>query len=269
MTQLKKQIFKSQKMKIMKTTFPLAVTLLFGATLFISCKEEPKNAEETAIVQETTEEPQMVTHVMTKEDQDKMTPQMVIDDLKAGNERFVNETITKRVHSEQVRKTATGQFPKAVILSCLDSRVPVEDVFDQGIGDIFVGRVAGNFVNTDQLGSMEFATKVAGAKLVVIMGHESCGAVKGAIDKAELGNLTSLLKNIQPAVTAVIEPTDAAERTSKNDAFVDAVIEKNVRLNVEKTLVQSPVLAEMVKNGEIMVVGANYDISNGKVTFYE
>lgn len=256
-------------MKKMKTKLPLAIALLMGSTVLFSCKEEVKTTDEAVIAEETMAEPEMISHVMTKEDQDKLTPDMVIADFKAGNERFVSQTATIRNHSEQVRQTANGQFPKAIILSCVDSRVPVEDVFDQGLGDIFVGRVAGNFVNTDQLGSMEFATKVAGAKLVIIMGHQSCGAVKGAIDKAELGNLTSLLKNIQPAVAAIKEPTDASERTSKNGAFVDAVIEKNVQLNIEKTFAQSPVLAEMVKNEELKIVGANYDLSTGKVTFME
>ncbi|SRX55274.1 carbonic anhydrase family protein [Aequorivita sp. CIP111184] len=256
-------------MKTMKITSPLALTLLFCATLFISCKEDPKKTEETAIVQETTEAPQMVTHVMTKEDQDNMTPQMVIDDFKAGNERFVNQQTTNRNHGEQIRKTALAQYPKAIVLSCVDSRVPVEDLFDQGIGDVFVGRVAGNFVNEDLLGSMEFATKVAGAKLVIIMGHKYCGAVKGAIDNAELGNLTAMLKKIKPAVNAVEEPQDKAIRNSKNDDFVEAVSNKNVLLNIEKTLAQSPVLAEMQEKGEIKIVGATYDLSTGKVTFFE
>ncbi|HMR15925.1 MAG TPA: carbonic anhydrase family protein [Mariniflexile sp.] len=253
----------------MKTTFPLSLSIMLTATMLMSCKEATKQTEEAVTVQEATEQPVAIDDVMTKEDQAQLTPQMVIDDLKSGNERFVNQQSTNRNFGEQVRQTATGQYPKAIILSCVDSRVPVEDVFDQGIGDIFVGRIAGNFVNTDLLGSMGFATKVAGAKLVVIMGHTACGAVKGAIDKAELGNLTSLLKNIEPAVAATTEPGDAKDRTSKNDDFVDAVIEKNVLLNVEKALKQSPVLAEMVKNGEIKVVGANYDLATGKVSFFE
>lgn len=181
-------------MKTIKTKLTLVAAILFSTALLVSCQEAPQKTEKTVTVQENNAEAEMITHVMTKEDQDKLTPQMVIDDLKAGNERFVNQLATNRDHSEQVRKAEKGQFPKAIVLSCADSRIPVEDVFDQGIGDIFVGRVAGNFVNTDQLGSMEFATKVTGVKLVVIMGHESCGAVKGAIDNVELGNLTSLLK---------------------------------------------------------------------------
>jgi carbonic anhydrase len=255
-------------MKTNKTTVLLSLTVLLGTSMFFSCKEEPSKIEETTSFQETTEQTETVTHVMTKSDQEKLTPQMVIDDLKAGNERFINQQAINRDHSEQVRKTEMGQYPKAIILSCVDSRIPVEDMFDQGIGDIFVGRVAGNFVNTDQLGGMEFATKVSGAKLVVIMGHEGCGAVKGAIDKAELGNLTALLKNIEPAIAAVKEPSEASERTSKNTAFLNAVIEKNVQLNIEKTMAQSPVLAEMVENGKIKILGANYDLTSGKVVFF-
>ncbi len=256
-------------MKILKTTLPLALTMILSISMLFSCKEENKKAKETVSTQETIEEPIAVNHVMTKEDQERLTPQMVIDDFKAGNERFVNQKTTNRNHGEQIRKSALSQYPKAIVLSCVDSRVPVEDLFDQGIGDVFVGRVAGNFVNEDLLGSMEFATKVAGAKLVVIMGHKNCGAVKGAIDNVELGNLTAMLKNIKPAVDAVVEPKDKSLRNSKNGVFVEAVSDKNVLLNIEKTLAQSPVLAEMKEKGEIKVVAATYDLSTGKVTFFE
>lgn len=256
-------------MKTRKTTLSLAVTLLFGSAMLLSCKETPNKIEESATVKETVEAPKASTQVMTKEDQDNLTPQMVIDDFKAGNERFINQESTNRNHGEQIRKTALGQYPKAIVLSCVDSRVPVEDLFDQGIGDVFVGRVAGNFVNEDLLGSMEFATKVAGAKLVVILGHKYCGAVKGAIDDAKLGNLTAMLNKIKPAVVAVKEPQDKAIRNSKNDDFVEAVSNKNVVLNIEKTFAQSPVLAEMQEKGEIKIVGATYDLSTGKVTFFE
>lgn len=256
-------------MKTIKTTLPLVVTMILSISMLFSCKEENKTEKEIVSTQETIEEPMAVTNVMTKEDQERLTPQIVIDDFKAGNVRFVNQQTTTRNHGEEIRKTALSQYPKAIVLSCVDSRIPVEDLFDQGIGDVFVGRVAGNFVNEDLLGSMEFATKVAGAKLVVIMGHKSCGAIKGAIDKAELGNLTAMLKNIQPAVDAVVEPKDESLRNSQNDDFVDAVSEKNVLLNIEKTLAQSPVLVEMIEKGEIKVVAAIYDLSTGKVTFFE
>lgn len=252
----------------MKKTFLFAATILALSPLFYSCKEETKEVIKTETIEGNLKNSEEITSVMTLEDQTKLTPLMVLDDLKAGNARFVNNKTTTRNYREQVKKTENSQYPKAYILSCIDSRIPVEDVFDQGIGDIFVGRVAGNFINTDQLGSMEFAAKVAGSKLLVIMGHKSCGAVMGAIDKAELGNLTSLLKNIQPAVIATDEPTEIMERTSKNGSFVDSVVENNVKLNIEKLYAQSPVLADMVENGELKVVGANYDLATGKVIFY-
>ena len=145
-----------------------------------------------------SEEPQ-VTRVRTQQEQDVLKPEDVARLLRVGNQRFVSGTLTSRDHSAQVREAAGGQFPKAIVLSCVDSRVPVEDVFDLGIGDIFVARVAGNFENTDILGSMEFATKISGAKLILVLGHEDCGAVKAAIDQAQLGNITAMLENIKPA----------------------------------------------------------------------
>jgi len=167
----------------------------------------------------------------------------------------------------RIEAATAGQFPKAYILSCVDSRVPVEQVFDQGIGDIFVGRVAGNVEGVDQLGSMEFASKVAGVKLVMVLGHEACGAVKGACDGVELGNLTELLDEIEPAVEAVDGHDD--DRSSKNKEFVDAVIEKNVHLTVADLRERSPVLAELEKDGAIKIVGAVYSLHTGKVTLLE
>lgn len=168
-----------------------------------------------------SETTQIVSQVMTKEQQMALTPDAVIQDFIEGNKRFQSGTTTIRNHSEQARKSAPGQFPKAVVLSCLDSRVPVEDVFDQGLGGIFVGRVAGNFVNEDLLGSMEFAWKVAGAKLILVMGHQHFGAVKGAIDDVKLGNITAMLSKIKPAVK--MSQDFAGEKTSKNDEFVKHV----------------------------------------------
>src|SRR5690606_1135490 len=170
---------------------------------------------------------------------------------------------------EQVNDTSEGQFPFATILSCIDSRVSAELVFDQGLGDIFSIRIAGNFINEDILGSMEFASKLAGTKLIVVLGHTSCGAIKGACDHARLGNLTALIKKIEPSVEAVKEPSDENLRNSKNLEFVDKVAEKNVNLAMTNIRKQSPVLAEMEKNGEIKIVGAMYDVSNGEVVFYE
>jgi carbonic anhydrase len=166
-----------------------------------------------------------------------------------------------------VRAAVLGQWPKAVVLSCLDSRIPVEDVFDCGIGDLFVARIAGNFVNSDILGSMEFACAASGAKLVFVLGHEYCGAVKGAIDKVELGNLTSLLKNISPAIDEV--KGDHGERNSKNAAFVHRVAEQNVRRTLRRIREESPVLRDLEKDGKIKIVGGMYDMDTGVVEAIE
>ncbi|MFT7901333.1 carbonic anhydrase family protein [Tenacibaculum ascidiaceicola] len=205
----------------------------------------------------------------TKETQATMTPQKSLQYLKEGNLRFQNNLKANRNLLEQVNDTREGQFPFATILSCIDSRVSAELVFDQGLGDIFSARIAGNFVNEDILGSMEFACKLAGTKLIVVLGHTSCGAVKGACDNAQLGNLTNMLGKIKPAVEAVTEPKDESLRNSSNLEFVNKVAEKNVQLTIDRILNESEVLADMHKNGEIMIVGAMYDIKDGSVTFYE
>ena len=197
-----------------------------------------------------------------------MTPEKSLTFLKEGNERFQNNLKANRNLLEQVNDTSEGQFPFATILSCIDSRVSAELVFDQGLGDIFSVRIAGNFVNEDILGSMEFGCKLAGTKLIVVLGHTSCGAIKGACDHARLGNLTALINKIEPAVDAVTEPADESLRNSKNLEFVDKVAAKNVELTIENIRKQSPVLAEMEENGEIKIVGAMYDIASGAVEFY-
>ncbi|RAJ12098.1 carbonic anhydrase family protein [Olleya aquimaris] len=204
----------------------------------------------------------------TKETQATMTPQKALQFLEEGNQRFQDNLKANRNLLEQVNDTRDGQFPFATILSCIDSRVSAELVFDQGLGDIFSVRIAGNFVNEDILGSMEFACKLAGTKLIVVLGHTSCGAVKGACDHAEMGNLTALLSKITPAVNAVKEPTDESLRNSKNLDFVDEVSKKNVKLTIDRIHAESPILSEMEKNGEIKIVGAMYDISTGAVEFY-
>ena len=211
-------------------------------------------------------------HIMkahTRETQATMTPQKSLQFLKEGNLRFQNNLKANRNLLEQVNDTSEGQFPFATILSCIDSRVSAELVFDQGLGDIFSVRIAGNFVNEDILGSMEFACKLAGTKLVVVLGHTSCGAVKGACDDAKMGNLTAMLAKIKPAVNAVTEPADASLRNSKNLEFVDAVAEKNVFLTIENIRKQSPILQEMENQNEIDIVGGMYDINTGAVTFFE
>jgi carbonic anhydrase len=205
----------------------------------------------------------------TRETQATMTPEKSLRFLKEGNQRFQNNLKANRNLLEQVNDTSDGQFPFATILSCIDSRVSAELVFDQGLGDIFSVRIAGNFVNSDILGSMEFACKLAGTKLIVVLGHTACGAVKGACDDARLGNLTGMLAKIKPAVKAVTEPSDASLRNSSNSEFVDNVAAKNVLLTIDRILEESDVLAEMQNKGEIKIVGAMYDINTGAVNFFE
>lgn len=205
----------------------------------------------------------------TKETQASITPDSALQLLKEGNNRFQDKTKAERDLMEQVKETSKGQYPYATILSCIDSRVSSELIFDQGIGDIFSARIAGNFVNNDILGSMEFACKLAGTKLILVLGHTACGAVKGACDDAKLGNLTGMLSKIKPAVNAVRSPEDASLRNSSNIDFVNEVAKKNVELTMDKIVEDSPVLAEMQANGEIKIVGGMYDINSGAVHFYD
>jgi carbonic anhydrase len=198
-----------------------------------------------------------------------MTPSAARQLLEEGNARFVQQSMASRDLAAQVAATTGGQWPFAAILGCIDSRVPPELVFDQGLGDLFSVRIAGNFANEDILGSLEFACKVAGSKLVVVLGHRSCGAVKGACDGVELGNLTAMLGKLRPAVDAVTEPADPAQRTSGNGDFVQAVAECNVRQTVAAIRAQSEVLRELESAGGIAIVGAMYDIASGAVTFLE
>ena len=202
-----------------------------------------------------------------KETQAQMTPRKALQFLKEGNDRFINNLKANRNLLEQVNETRDGQWPFATILSCIDSRTSAELIFDQGLGDIFSVRIAGNIVNTDILGSMEFACKVAGSKLIVVLGHSKCGAVKGACDHVKLGNLTELLSKIQPAVYE--ENTITEDRSSSNSAFVENVSEINVKRNVKNIIERSFVLEQMVENGEIGIVGAMHDIETGLVTFYD
>lgn len=205
----------------------------------------------------------------TKESQATMTPAKALQFLKEGNLRFQNNLKANRNLLEQVNDTSEGQFPFATILSCIDSRVSAELVFDQGLGDIFSVRIAGNFVNEDILGSMEYACKVAGSKLIVVLGHTRCGAIKGACDQVEMGNLSKLIEKISPAVNAVTKPEDKNLRNSKNIEFVDSVSKKNVELTIDRIHEGSPILSEMEKKGEIQIIGAMYDVNTGAVTFYE
>lgn len=202
---------------------------------------------------------------LTKEQRDRMTPAQVTDELKKGNQRFRAGKMAPRDYSAEIRSSAAGQYPAAVILGCVDSRVPAEIIFDAGIGDTFNGRVAGNVVNDDLLGSMEFACGVSGAKLVLVLGHTACGAVKGAIDDVVLGNLTGLLARIKPAIP---QTKFEGEKSSKNPAYVDAVARTNVKLAIENIRQRSPVLAELEKKGSIQITGAMYNLINGEAEFF-
>lgn len=206
------------------------------------------------------------THVLTKEDQEKLTPEEVIEDLKSGNKDFVEDNLTIRNSTERVRQAALGQYPEAVVLSCLDSRVPVEDVFHKAIGEIFVARVAGNIVNDDILGSLEYACKVSGSKAIVVLGHEHCGAIKSSIQGVKLGYVTSVLEKIEPAID-LAKTNFKGDANAKNPLFVDEVCKFNVINSVKLIREKSEILNEMEINNQIKIVGAVYDMTTGKVDF--
>lgn len=250
-------------MKLISLSFwTLTIAVLsFSCNDCKNCKKENnKTVDSTATL---LKEAPIRDNVLTAEEQQALTPDIILAGLKDGNEKFINNDLTARDHSSMVRKAAGGQYPKAVVLSCLDSRVPVEDVFNEGIGDLFVGRVAGNIVNDELLGSMEFGCKVAGAKLIVVMGHNSCGAVKAAIANVQLGNITSLVTRIKPAVTL----SDDFVGEKKGDAYTDHVATNNVLQTIATIRKQSTILKEMEDKGAIKIVGAMYDLNSGKVTF--
>jgi len=247
----------------MNNSFKLTLCA-FAIVSLASCSQEAKKTEtKEPVVQKMAKAPKgLVEKVLSKEEQAALTPDEVIKTLKEGNVRFTNNDLTARDHSQQVRNSTMSQYPKAIILSCVDSRVPVEDVFDRGIGDLFVARVAGNFVNEDILGSMEFACKVSGSKLILVMGHEHCGAIKAAVDNVKLGNITPMLQKIRPAVESIEYDGD---RTSKNEEFVHMACKSNVNNTMNEIRKKSPILKEMEDNGEIKIVGGIYDMDNGKV----
>lgn len=201
---------------------------------------------------------------LKKEQRDRMTPAQVVEELKKGNERFRAGKMAHRDYLAEQRSSAAGQYPAAVVLGCIDSRAPAEIIFDAGIGDVFNARIAGNIENENLLGSMEYACAVAGAKLVLVLGHTSCGAVKGAIEDEVLGNLTGLLARIKPAIQST---RFEGEKSSKNAAYVDAVAQTNVRLTVDNTRQRSPILADLEKKGSIQIAGAMYDLKTGMVEF--
>lgn len=238
--------------------FVIPALLLF----FAACSGAEMNSQSESAAAELSDE------VLTKEAQQALTPDEILKELQEGNERYVNNNLTPRDLAAQVSKTADGQYPKAVVVSCLDSRVPVEHVFDQGVGDIFVGRVAGNFVNEDMLGSLEFATAVAGSKVILVVGHSQCGAVKAAIDDVELGNITAMLTKIKPAVEQTADGFEG-EATSANDTFVTGVVNNNVLHTIGQIRERSPIIAELEQNGDVVIAGAFYDLETGRVTMLD
>jgi len=207
----------------------------------------------------------MKTH--TKDTQKSLTPELALEILKKGNERFVNNIKAHRNLLEQVNETSSGQFPFAAILSCIDSRTSAELIFDQGLGDVFSIRIAGNILNDDILGSMEFACKLAGSKLILVLGHTKCGAIEGACNNIELGHVTTLLNKVKPAIK--VETKTLSERNGKNKTFVDNVTINNITITVQQVKEQSPLLSEMEKSGEIKIIGGLYDLDTGIVEFYE
>ena len=246
-------------MKSFFNRISISASVLATALLLFGCRSEEDSGLKSTLATPAVSPP-------TKEMQATTTPEAALAELNAGNARFVARHPLQRNMPADVKATASGQYPFAVVLSCLDSRQPIEIVLDQGIGDIFSARVAGNVLNGDILGSMEFACKVSGAKLIAVIGHSNCGAIKGAVDDVELGNLTGLLGKIKPAIDAV--PADISPRTSQNSEYVDQVAEANVRLVMQQIRDRSPVLKEMLDNGQIGLVGGMYDLSTGEVRFF-
>jgi carbonic anhydrase len=244
-------------MKCQSTSLFLYSGLMAAALFAAGCQSAGNAGSSTGAAASAT----------TKESQAAMTPQSALADLKTGNARFVAGHPLKRNLAADVKVTASGQYPFAIVLSCVDSRQPIEIVLDQGIGDIFSARVAGNVLNDDILGSMEFACKVSGAKLIAVIGHSNCGAIKGAVDGVELGNLTGLLNKIQPATTQV--PAAVQPRSSRNLEFVDDVSAANVRLVMQQIRERSPILREMIDQNQIGLVGGMYDLSTGAVHFFD
>ncbi len=239
---------------------PSAIAAAVIALSALGCAPQPAPVAEP---------PEPVSTVLTAEAQAAMTPQQALADLKEGNERFAAGRLTPRDYLAQARATADGgQHPKAAILSCLDSRVPPELIFDQGIGDVFVGRVAGNVEDVHMVGSFEFAARAAGAKVIVVLGHSSCGAIKGAADGVELGKLTELLSSFDAPIARAAAATEGEPRSS-NTEFLDRAIEENVRQTIADILEQSAVISGMVGAGELLVVGAVYDLASGRVSWLD
>jgi carbonic anhydrase len=249
-------ISKKKQMIIHRKAFAyVGVAMLIALT---SCSKSPCQESKDDLIVET---------VLTAAEQSRLTPTQVIQSLREGNARFCLNDLTARDHSKQVREAARSQFPKAVIVSCLDSRIPVEDIFDKGIGDIFVARVAGNVINEDILGSLEYGCAVAGAKVVVVLGHENCGAIKAGIDNVRTGNITSLVVKIRRAVDRAGE--NEIDPSSENKDFISAVCLANIQTSLADIYEGSPILKNLEKEGKITIVGALYDINTGRVSFLD
>ncbi|SHL95814.1 carbonic anhydrase [Chryseobacterium carnipullorum] len=232
------------------------ILILFVSTSCEKAKDQPIPFDQEEMID---------AEFLTEKFQSQLTPDFVLDILKKRNKEFVDERLTIRNTSQRIRTASLGQYPGAVILSCLDSRVPVEDVFHSGIGDLFVARVAGNISNEDIIGSLEFACKVSGAKVVVVLGHEHCGAIKSAINNVELGNITALLAKIKPAIAAV--QNFKGEKTSKNPDYLEAVTQSNINETISNIRKNSPILKEMEEKGEIKIIGGEYHMETGNVEF--
>lgn len=254
----------------MKKSFirPLALSLTATLLLSIACEQPgpiiPTQEKDSTLVVEKKE---VIDNIFVDEKiQSALTPQLVLEIMKMRNQDFVNGNLTIRNNTDRLEAGLSGQYPGAVVLSCLDSRVPVEDVFHSGIGDIFVARVAGNIINEDMLGSLEYGCKVSNAKLILVLGHEDCGAIKSAVDHVELGNITPLLKKIDPAIEDM--KNYEGERSSRNPQYLDAVTKQNVMNTIKEIRKKSPILKEMEEKGEIMIVGGMYALANGEVHFF-
>jgi carbonic anhydrase len=250
------------KTTIMKIFFKEFYLLVIITIVLSACKNENDKSvvvDEDEIIQEVS--------VITEDLQSKLTPDTVLYHLKKGNTDYIENNLTIRNTLARIRVASLGQYPAAVVLSCMDSRVPVEDIFHAGIGDLFVVRVAGNISNPDILGSLEYGCKVSGAKVIVVLGHEHCGAIKSAIQDVKLGNITELLTKIKPAIENVQD--FYGEKNYNNLAYMEAVTNSNIRLTIENIRKESPILKEMEDKGEIKIVGAEYRMETGKVDFFE
>ncbi len=251
-------------MKKQGTYFAMAI--IFAMIVTGSCKSNSgSNQAADTTVKVSAAKKASLEKVLTAEEQKALKPDSVIQNLKEGNARFVKNELTARNFPAMVQDASNGQHPEAVILSCIDSRIPIEEVFDKGIGDLFVARVAGNIINEDVLGSMEYGCKASGAKLIVVIGHSSCGAVKEAIDNAKMGNITAMLAKVKPAIAHSKDFTGS--KTAENSDYTNEVAKNNVLNSIALIRQRSPILKEMENKGEIKIVGAFYNIKTGEVTF--